>query len=108
MFKLGAIRCHPACPLTPPRLCEHGALLPFQLLLLHDLVYNGLQRLLPADYLYMCLPFDSSPAIMALVTLRTGSGIVTFVALGPLALMICMAHRNSATPSSRLFTLSDW
>ena len=71
-------------------------------------MYNHLQRLLPADYLCMWLPFDSSSAIMALITLRTRLGLVTFVALGPVAPMIYVAHWNSATPGSNVFTLSDW
>ena len=45
---------------------------------------------------------------MAIITLRTGSVLMTFVALGHSAPMICVAHWNIATPSSRLFTLSDW
>jgi hypothetical protein len=61
-------------------------------------VYDGLQRLLPADHLRVCLPFDPSTAIMALITSRTELGLVTFVALGPLAPMIYVAHWNSATP----------
>ena len=100
MFKLGAVRGRAARPLTPPRLRELDALLPLKHLLLHDLVYDGLQRLLSADNLYVCLPFDYSSAIMALITSRTRSGLVTFVALDPLAPMICVAHWNSATSSS--------
>ena len=108
MFKLGAVRGRAARPLTPPRLRELDALLPLKHLLLHDLVYDGLQRLLLADNLCVCLPFDSCSAIMTLITLRTGSGLVTFVVLGPSAPMICVAHWNSAMSSSILFTLSDW
>ena len=64
--------------------------------------------LLLADNLCECIPFDSSSAIMVLITLCTGPGLVTFVTLDPLAPMICVAHWNSAMPSSKMFTLLDW
>ena len=35
---------------------------------------------------------------MALITLRTELGLTTFIALGPLAPMIYVAHWYSATP----------